>query len=386
MNVNRWHSKDIGGEQVAVGVDPSRDALHLAILAPHTSAEKRIPLTPASLQSIDAHLRQHQGVRLGMESAASCGVLVLLHWLRQGYDVREVNPQVSRRLRECFTEAHTDATDAQGLALTVRLHPDLPKVRLTSTTATWKKLSQARARLVKTQTGLYNRLHALLTESYGVTYKKLFPKLTSKKALDFFQAFPALDDALADLPRVRKLLGEEKATLVKEAGGWGESLYLEAVRLEIRLIIQLLRSHREAMARVEEAMARLSSADPLVGKLRSISGMGITLALTILGHSGLFSRFRSQDAYAAYCGLAPTIWQSGQSRTYARRRFRYRRPLKQAFLQLALTQLRVNPESRAYYERKRREGKPHWVALTALARQLCKKVFKMMTEELRGLP
>ncbi len=48
---------------------------------------------------------------------------------------------------------------------------------------------------------------------------------------------------------------------------------------------------------------------------------------------------------------------------------------------LALTQIRTNPESRAYYQRKRFEGKPHWVALTALARQLCKAVFKMMTQE-----
>ena len=55
--------------------------------------------------------------------------------------------------------------------------------------------------------------------------------------------------------------------------------------------------------------------------------------------------------------------------------------MKQAFLQLALTQLRLNPESRAYYERKRREGKPHWVALIALARQLCKKVYKLMAEK-----
>ncbi|HDI11624.1 MAG TPA: hypothetical protein ENF77_04850 [Candidatus Acetothermia bacterium] len=55
--------------------------------------------------------------------------------------------------------------------------------------------------------------------------------------------------------------------------------------------------------------------------------------------------------------------------------------MKQAFLQLALTQLRLNPESRAYYERKRGEGKPHWVALTALARKLCKRVYKLMREE-----
>jgi len=329
-----------GGEQVAMGVDPSRDALQLAILAPHGTVSKRFPLAPTSLRSIDALLGQGQGVRIGVEGAATCGAIVLLHWLRQGYDIREVNPHISKQLRECFTEAHTDASDAQGLAWSVRFHPDLPQVRLTVTTAAWKRLSRLRTRLVKAQTGLYNRLHSLLAESYGVVYKRLFPKLKSKGALEFFQVFPTLDDALNDLPQVRSLLGEEKAALLEEAGRWGEDLYLETLRLEIRLTIQLqlLLAHRAAIKGVEAKMAELSRADPQVERLRAVPGMGTTLALTILGHSGDFSRFESHDVYAAYCGLAPAVWQSGQSRVYAKRRRRYSRPLRQAFLQLALTQ------------------------------------------------
>lgn len=101
---------------MAVGVDPSRNALHLAMLAPHGTTIRRLLIVPDSLHSIDAFLRDAQEVRLGVENAASCGALVLLHWLSQGYDVREVNPQVSKRLRECRTSAHTDASDAQGEA------------------------------------------------------------------------------------------------------------------------------------------------------------------------------------------------------------------------------------------------------------------------------
>jgi len=201
-----------------VGVDPSWDALQLAILAPHGAVSKRFPLVPASLRSIDAFLEQGQEVHIGIEDAASCGALVLLHWLRQGYDIREVNPQISKRLRECFTETHTDASDAQGLAWSVRFHPNLPKVRLTVTTAAWKRLSRLRARLVKAQTGLYNRLHSLLTESYGVVYKRLFSKLKSKRALEFFQTFPTLDDALDNLPQVRSFLGKIRPRYWRKQG------------------------------------------------------------------------------------------------------------------------------------------------------------------------
>ena len=127
-------------------------------------------------------------------------------------------------------------------------------------------------------------------------------------------------------------------------------------------------------------MAEFSRTDPEVERLKSIPGMGTTLALTILGHCGHLSRFPNRDAFIAYCGLAPTIWQSGESPVYTRRRRRYSRGLEQAFLQLALTQLRVKPESRAYYERKQQEGKTYWTALIALARELAKMVYKMMVE------
>lgn len=381
MEAYEMRNLQTGGEQVAVGVDPSRYALQLAILAPHGTTSERFPLIPASLHSIDALLKQGQRVRIGVEGAGSCGTLVLLHWLRQGYNVREVNPEISKRLRECFTEAHTDASDAQGLAWSVRFHPHLPQVRITATTASWKRLSRLRARLVKTQTAFYNRLHSLLAESYGAVYRGLFPKLKSKRALEFFRAFPTLDDALDHWPQVRTILGEEKGALLREAGRWGKGPYLKTLGFEIRLTIQLLFSHREAIKLLEGKMAELARGDPDVERLRTIPGVGTTLALMILGHSGDFGRFRSQDAYAAYCGLAPSLWQSGQGRVYSKRRRRYSRPLRQAFFQLALTQLRLNPESRAYYERKRREGKPHWVALTALARQLCKKVYKTMSKE-----
>lgn len=115
------------GEQVTVGVDPSRNALHLAILAPQGLREIRIPRMPSALSRIEEILGKGQGVQIGIEGAGSLGALVLWHWLGQGYDVREVNPQVSKRLRECFTEAHTDRTDAQGLAWSVRFIRIFPR-------------------------------------------------------------------------------------------------------------------------------------------------------------------------------------------------------------------------------------------------------------------
>jgi len=71
--------------------------------------------------------------------------------------------------------------------------------------------------------------------------------------------------------------------------------------VEIRITIRLLPIHRVAIKGVEQGT------DLQVERLKSVPGMGTTLALTILGHSGNFSRFANQDAYAAYCGLALAV-------------------------------------------------------------------------------
>jgi hypothetical protein len=46
---------------------------------------------------------------------------------------------------------------------------------------------------------------------------------------------------------------------------------------------------------------------------------------------------------------------------------------------LSLSQIRINPESREYYWRKRKEGKSHWQAMNALSRQLIKIIYYMLT-------
>ncbi|MGB9834856.1 MAG: hypothetical protein ACPLPW_07835 [bacterium] len=45
--------------------------------------------------------------------------------------------------------------------------------------------------------------------------------------------------------------------------------------------------------------------------MRAIPGIGINPALVILGHPGHFMWLPEEDAYAAYCGLDPTIGNLG---------------------------------------------------------------------------
>jgi transposase len=79
------------------------------------------------------------------------------------------------------------------------------------------------------------------------------------------------------------------------------------------------------------------------------------------------SRFRSAAALASAAGLAPVLRQSGKSRRLQRPSYANTK-LKRVFYQAAFCAL-ADPLSRAFYDRKRREGKRHHQAVIALARR-----------------
>lgn len=54
--------------------------------------------------------------------------------------------------------------------------------------------------------------------------------------------------------------------------------------------------------------------------------------------------------------------------------------LKRVFYQSAFASLRSSPESRAFYDRKRREGKRHTQSLIALARRRVNVVWAMLRD------
>jgi transposase len=92
------------------------------------------------------------------------------------------------------------------------------------------------------------------------------------------------------------------------------------------------------------------------------------LTAEFLAEAGDLARFPTADALACAAGLAPVLQQSGKVR-YLRRSTAGSRTLKFIFYQSAFCALQRDPASRAFYQRKRAEGKRHHQALIALARR-----------------
>jgi Transposase IS116/IS110/IS902 family len=114
---------------------------------------------------------------------------------------------------------------------------------------------------------------------------------------------------------------------------------------------------------IDQELEALIDRHPDGALIRSLPGMGVVLAAGFIAAAGSIDRFRSADALAAAAGLAPVLQQFGKMR-YFRRPRGGDKHLKRVFYQSAYCSLSTK-ESRAFYDRKRREGKRHQQALIA---------------------
>ncbi|MEV5385655.1 transposase [Streptomyces sp. NPDC052721] len=128
-------------------------------------------------------------------------------------------------------------------------------------------------------------------------------------------------------------------------------------------------------ARIEQ----LLEAYPLSRVLTSMPGVGVTTAARILIDVGDGSGFAIAGHLAAYAGLAPATRRSGPSLRGERPARRGNKQLKRAFYLAAFASL-SQPHSRAYYDKKRREGKHHVAALVCLARRGIDVLFAMLRD------
>jgi len=369
--------EESNGGKTVVGIDPCSEFLQLAILAPKKETEfKKLPLSPSITEEI-AKSTDPKTTQIAIESYGSYGKLFVYDLLRKGYDIREVNPHISKKLAGLYSEEHSDRKDAESLAKALLLIPNLPKISITDKKQWLAKLTRTRRKLVKDLNGYLNRLHIALTESYGAVYKKLFKTLFAKKALKFFENYPTINDSLSDND-VKGRLEEEKWDLLKQAGRWTDDFYLETLRTEIRGLIEIIRSINSTKLAIDEKISEVADQVEEMKILRTFPGIGGIAGATLLSEIGDIERFGKESYLSAYCGVSPVKWQSGSGRIRTKRRKRYSRRLKGILYFISLSQIRINPESRAYYERKIKEGKTHWQAMNALSRQLIKIIFYML--------
>jgi transposase len=335
-----------------VGVDTHKAAHVLVAIDAHgrTIGTRAVPNTPEGWATALTWARQQQqSIQWGVENSGSLGKGFAQFLLAQGEaDVREVVPhRTAQYRRRGRSQDKTDTADALAMARLLCAEGEaLPRVQADDASTELRLLSDHRDNLVVDRTRLINQLHAQMLQ-LDPRYEEQSGPLTQAAGVRYCQEF-ALSPATP--------LGQTRLLIVRQLAA-----RITALMAEIKALTACL----------ERRVAALGT--PL-GTLR---GVGPVVAGRLLGELGCTPRVHSAAALAALAGIAPIAVASG-GRQGHRVNFGGNRQLNRAIHIIALTQRRCEPLARAYYDKKRAEGKTARAAMRCLKRRLVDVLFRLL--------
>ena len=140
--------------------------------------------------------------------------------------------------------------------------------------------------------------------------------------------------------------------------------------LQLRLLIEQMNFIEKQVNEIERQTKTLL--DKLNSPITTIPGISTVIGATILSEIGDISGFSNPSKLVAYAGIDASIHQSGNYQSSNNKMSKRGSPyLRTALFRAALIASTHDPVFKAYYQKKRSEGKHHLTCLGAVARKLC---------------
>ena len=114
--------------------------------------------------------------------------------------------------------------------------------------------------------------------------------------------------------------------------------------------------------------------------LMDLHGVGPVVAARALADVGDVARFADRNRFASWTGTAPLDASSGEQNRHRLSRAGNRRVNHVVHI-AAITQLRLDTDGRAYYRRKRAEGKKALEAIRCLKRRISDAIYRQLLED-----
>ncbi|GAB2533404.1 IS110 family RNA-guided transposase [Gracilibacillus alcaliphilus] len=254
-----------------------------------------------------------------------------------------------------------------------------------------RQLTRYRSYLVGTAGDFKRKIIAVLDQVFP-EYDTVFSKIgvfgkASKAALfeystpDAFNEISA--DTLAETLRLasRNRVGLVKAESLKTAAldSFGIRFAQDAFTFQLRSMIEQLNFLETQIKQAEEEINQLMTSVNSV--IETIPGIGPITGATILGEIGDIHKFSNPKKLVAYAGIDASVSQSGQfdatHNVMSKRGSPY---LRKSLFQAAIVASRSDPVLKAFYEKKRSEGKHHLTAIGAVSRKLCYIIHAILTK------
>ena len=340
-------------DQVIIGVDPHKLSATIEVV------DHREQLLGAGRFSTDqaGHAAMRQYARTwpdrvwAVEGANGAGRPLAQRLLEAGEQVLDVPAKLAARVR-LFDTGHnrkTDALDAHSVAVVAVRTPRLRLLKVDGELEALRMLTDRREALTRRRVQTVCRLQALLAE--------LLPGRT-KRDITTAQAKTMLASV-----RPRDVAGKTRRRIAAE---------------ELAELVVVDSKIKKATAELKAMVLACDS------RLMDIRGVGPVVAARILADVGDVSRFADRNRFASWTGTAPLDASSGEHNRHRLSRAGNRR-MNHVIHIAAVTQLRLDTEGRAYYRRKRADGKKPMEAMRCLKRRISDAVYRQLVADAQRL-
>ncbi len=312
-------------EQVIIGVDPHKLSATIEVVDQHEQllGSGRFTTDQAGYAAMRTYAKAWPDRVWAVEGANGVGRPLAQRLLEAGEQVVDVPAKLAARVR-LFDTGHnrkTDARDAHSIAIVAVRTKTLRVLQVDGELEALRMLTDRREALTRRRVQTVDRLQALLAE--------LLPG-QAKRDITTGQA-----KAMLASVRPRDIAGKTRRRIAAE-----ELAELIAVEAKIK----------KATAELKAMVLARGS------RLMDIHGVGPVVAARILADVGDVARFADRNRFASWTGTAPLDASSGEQNRHRLSRAGNRRMNHMIHI-AAVTQLRLDTEGRAYYRRKRADGK-----------------------------
>ena len=385
---------------VCVGIDVAKDKHDCCILDSDGTIRADCITIPNNmdgfkqlLQTIRDCTKKSDKIKVGLEATGHYSYNILGFLLDNDLAVYVMNPLHTNLYRKSLSlrKTKTDRVDARTIATMLLSDVDLKSYTDTAYhNEELKSLTRYRFDKVRERAKLKQSVSRLVTILFP-ELEKLVPSLHIASVYALLSEYPgAKQISEIHLTKLTNLLataskgryGKDKAIQIRDAARTSIGSVMPAKFLELKHTIKLIRELTSEIDEIEVSIQKIM--DELNPPILSIPGVGIQSAAMILAEIGDIKRFSNANKLAQFAGIAPLhLSSSGKGKDVATKQGNRRLQATIYFLAIQMVQVSSkgtprNSVVRAYYEKRKAEGKTSQQALICISRRLISIIYGML--------
>ena len=316
-------------------------------------------------------------------------------FLENNFKVYTINALYSKMYKRNLRKTKTDKLDCISLAelffttdFKQYIKPDDLYLNMNALSRQYFALDE----LCSNLKNRYKNLIYLCFPEYELIFKK--DAIYSEIALSFIEKYPHADiisntriDALQNFFKNNNFrYWKRKANIIKQYAltSYPSVSMNDELVSNLSQMSRLINNYQKEIETIKYKLIILSKKSKYFEPINSIFGIGEFTASILIAELGDINRFNNIKELTAYCGLDPSIKQSGRSidihGPISKSGNKY---LRKILFVSCLNMVRLSPKCHIendieiYYRKKRNEGKHHYAAIIACTTKLLRKILAL---------